>query len=207
YLISLSDIFMSENQNKNIESEVNNVDESTEVTETEVEETTKKTTEEVEENTSTETEETNEVESEETAKTEQTVDNSEELRKQIQNLSEEVNQLRAKERKQDAENLFNDLLSKGKIVPSVKETFVQLAEASNTEIQLSTETVTLGSLLTKLFSNMPTIVNLSEKGIDVEHNKGTFDLSEETVQRQREIFFTDNPDGTEEEFQAYIERN
>lgn len=207
---------MSTEETTTTESEVTKQEESTEVVETNEEETSTETTEEVTESASTETEETQEeVEPEETAKEEATIDNSEsseDLRKQLTAMEVQLSEYKAKEKKQKAEDLYNKLLKEAKIAPAAKESFVLLAEAGYTEIQLGEgKTTTIEGLITELFKNMPAIVNLSEKGINTESSQAIkgVDLSEETISRQREIFFKDNKDKnpTEEEFKSYMERN
>jgi hypothetical protein len=121
-------------------------------------------------------------------------------------------ELQARLTKLEAEAGFDKLLKEGKVLPSFKTEYIALSEALATSkhvIQLSDgKQKSVAVMLSELFSKMPALVNLSEKGINTEAGKTpTIGISISLTEKMREGFMARNPKATEDEFLKYLKDN
>jgi hypothetical protein len=138
---------------------------------------------------------------------------SDAIRAQLSEKESENRALRAKLVKLEAEANYNKLLKEGKVLPSFKTEFIALTEAvsNSTEvIELSDgKQKTTKELLESMLSKMPVLINLTEKGVNTEDGSKVpgIGVSLSLTEKMREGFQVQNPQGTEEDFQAYLVKN
>jgi hypothetical protein len=135
-------------------------------------------------------------------------ESSEELRAKLQAYEVQLAEYQAKEKKAAAESVYTNLLKQGKIIPTMKDSFIQLAEAGSTEINLGEAKTTVMELVTDLFNKLPKLVSLSEEGFNLESSAiAGVDLSEEAIERRKKVFLKSNPKATQEEIEEDIKKN
>jgi hypothetical protein len=133
-------------------------------------------------------------------------DGEAELAEKVKNLEIQLADMKAAKAASDAEAMYEKYLAAGKVLPSMKDTVIALASVTEQAIDLvdgSQKTVSI--MLSELLEKMPVWINLEERGINFESGIQLNDIPDEEVHRRREIYFTDHPRASEDDFQAHLE--
>lgn len=136
---------------------------------------------------------------------------SEDLKVKLAEAQETIRKLQKDKSESDARSLYTTYLAEGKIVPSMENEFMELATASTEMILLSDGSKKdVGTLIKNLFSKMPTLVSLSEKGTNLEEKTKTESgYTPEFENDRRTTYFglSENKNKTELDFQEYLKSN
>lgn len=141
----------------------------------------------------------------------ETVLASDDARQKLANydrMAIELAEAKKEKRQSLAESFYSELLLEGKVLPSMKNEIIHLTSQGETMINLGESEVSLSDMVKNLFKKMPVLVNLKERGFDLEQGKkANVDLSESTIEDVRKSFFERKPQATEEEFNKFLEEN
>lgn len=200
YFILLSEINMEEIKTdlEEVKTAAETVESKEETVETKVE--TEKETDET-------TTETAEVTAEVVAevKTEVVADLSEKGEDELTMLRKANAEMRKQLEIQTAEGTYQNLLRQGKILPSIKSEFIALSSITTQTVDLADGTKkSVGELLNDLFEKMPQMVNLTEKGVQVEQGSKSI-IPDDMRDKLYKQHVEDLKDVKAEEFDTWVE--
>ncbi len=134
---------------------------------------------------------------------EETTETSEDVKTQLSQLQAQVINLTKEKNLAEAKEAYNVLLSQGKILPTMKDSYIALSMYGSNRIDLSDgKHTTVKTLVDDMINKLPKLVNLSEKGTIVEQGGAEQDAN--LISAMKESFMKRNPTATEEQWKEHI---